>query len=94
MLGGEFVENQPMSHFHFISEAADLARLVEKSRGGAVELNLTRERRSVLIDHLVDYFRIHIDNLREINSHLILREVLSTDICHICGCNELLSTDE
>jgi len=76
MLGGEFVENQPMSHFHFISEAADLARLVEKSRGGAVELNLTRERRSVLIDHLVDYFRIHIDNLREINSHLILREVL------------------
>jgi DNA repair protein RecO (recombination protein O) len=76
MMGGEFLESQPDTHFHYIPEAHDLAGLIEKSRGGTNELHLTRERRSALVDHLVDYFRIHVDNLREINSHLILREVL------------------
>jgi DNA repair protein RecO (recombination protein O) len=76
MMGGEFVQKQPDTHFHYIPEAQDLAALIEISRGGNVELQLTRESRSALVDHLVDYFRIHVDNLREINSHLILREVL------------------
>ncbi len=76
MMGGEFVELQPTTHFHFIPEASDFARLIQKARGDSDELHLTRESRSALVDHLVDYFRIHVDNLREINSHIILREVL------------------
>ena len=76
MMGGEFVENPPNTHFHYIPEAHDMADLIVKARGGTSELHITRENRSSLVDHLVDYFRIHVDNLREINSHLILREVL------------------
>ena len=76
MMGGEFVENPPNTHFHYIPDAHDLASLIEKARGGTDALHFTRENRGALVDHLVDYFRIHVDNLREINSHLILREVL------------------
>jgi DNA repair protein RecO (recombination protein O) len=76
MMGGEFVEIRPSTHFHYIPEAYDLAQLIEKSRGADNELHFTRESRNALVDHLVDYFRIHVDSLREINSHLILREVL------------------
>ena len=76
MIGGEFVESQPSTHMHYIADGQDLAKLIEKARDGDNVLTFKREDRSVLVDHLVDYFRIHVDNLREINSHLILREVL------------------
>ena len=76
MMGGEFVENPPNTHFHYIPEAHDMAALITKARGGTSQLQITRENRSALVDNLVDYFRIHVDNLREINSHLILREEL------------------
>lgn len=76
MLGGEFVAIPPNSHFHYIPDAHDLACLIEKARGGDVELQLTRVSRGNLVDHLIDYYRIHVDNLREIRSHIVLREVL------------------
>ena len=76
MIGGEFIPGPPVQHMQYVEDGADIAAIINQARGGTAGRNLTRARRNKLIDHLVLYFRIHVDNMKEIRSHLILREVL------------------
>lgn len=76
MVGGEFTARHPVGHMHYLSDAGDLAALIRQTRSGGEIAKLDRSRRNDLLDSLIVYFRIHLDNLREIRSHTILREVL------------------
>jgi len=76
LIGGEFTAAAPRDHIQFIEDGADIAQLISQARGSSEGRGFTRSRRNQLIDHLVLYFRIHVENMKEIRSHLILREVL------------------
>ena len=76
LLGGEFIGGAPQHHMHYVNNAQPLAQLIEAVRGTGVKLDIDRQTRNTLIDWLLLYFRIHIENMREIKSHLVLREVL------------------
>lgn len=76
MIGGEFISGPPVHHMQYVQDGADIAALINQARGASESHGFNRSRRNQLIDHLVLYFRIHIDNMKEIRSHLILREVL------------------
>jgi DNA repair protein RecO (recombination protein O) len=76
MVGGEFVATLPQNHMHYIEDGSDIFRLINQARGDGPDARFDRQKRNRLIEYLVLYFRIHIENMKEIRSHLILREVL------------------
>lgn len=75
MLDGRFVSSPP-AHPYYVAEAKDLFDLVRKVRLQEGTLELDRSRRNKLIDDLLLYFKLHIDSMRELHSHKILRDVL------------------
>lgn len=52
-----------------------LARLLDVSQEEAGQLPITRNQRNALLQHLLEYYRLHIDHLPEFQAHLILKEV-------------------
>lgn len=75
LLGGCFVERQP-DHQYFVPDGALIARVIHQSRGLSEHLDLTRAQRNQVIDDLLLYYQLHIDNMPEIQSHRVLREIL------------------
>lgn len=90
MPGGQWTEQTPFfdleeglfvasttSHIHFLKE--DESRLVDYLLDLPLEechtLSITNQVRKELLRQLIDYYRLHIENMPEINAHLILEEV-------------------
>lgn len=88
--GGSYTEDSPYfdlregvftdsvgDHPHFLAPplAELLYRLLQTNPEHCHEVKITREERRKLLQNLLDYYRLHIENFPEINAHLILQEV-------------------
>jgi DNA repair protein RecO (recombination protein O) len=92
MPGGQWSEQTPFfdleegvfgasttSHIHFLKreESQLIDQLLDLPIEECHALNITSSERKELLRHLINYFRLHIDNMPEIHAHLILEEVFS-----------------
>ncbi|MCB0571830.1 MAG: DNA repair protein RecO [Phaeodactylibacter sp.] len=77
MQEGTFTGQLP-AHPHYLQETESqlLSRLLDCRMENCHEVAMGRRERKALLRHLLDYYRLHIENLPEINAHLILEEVL------------------
>lgn len=75
---GAFTGQLP-THPHYIQESESrlLSALLECGLENCHELAMTRQQRKNLLNHLLDFYRFHIENLPEIHAHLVLEEVLA-----------------
>ena len=75
---GQFVVVKPM-HDHWLSPelATSFYRLVNKLKNPSLDLNMDNLKRKVLLEKLIEYYRLHMPLFREIHSHQVLGEVLS-----------------
>ena len=74
---GYFVPKTP-THQHFLEESESqlLDQLLNSSKSSCHQLEISRKERSCLLEHLLSYYRLHIENFPTIHSHQILQEVL------------------
>ena len=74
---GQFVSDPP-AHPHYLGE--EMSRLVDgflqSSAEECARIALTRDMRKLLVRHLLDFYRLHLEHFPEIRSHKILEEVL------------------
>ncbi len=73
---GRFRPDIPTAHHYYTEETSPLATLIHYARGVGPEPELSRELRNTLIDDLIIFYKIHIESLKEFNSHRVLRAVL------------------
>lgn len=68
----------PPPHVYHLGEAESLLlyQLLGKNLENCHELSMLRQQRKSLLLHLIDYYRLHIENLPEIHAHEVLQEVL------------------
>ena len=66
--GSEFCLNQELSKHFYALSACPLEELES--------LQLKGEQRKSLLHSIIDYYRLHLEGLREIKSHLVLESVL------------------
>lgn len=73
---GLFVAGTPTNQAYISGkESAFLYALMQSTMDNAHEVNIPADNRRELLRHLIDFYRLHIENLPTINSHEILREV-------------------
>lgn len=67
----------PPGHTHYLLEEKSLIldRLLGTPMTQSYTLSLTREERKTMLVHLMEYYRLHIERLPEINAYEVLREV-------------------
>lgn len=75
---GVFARSEP-AHPYVLAEpyVGILSHLTRISLDQLHESGLKREQRRYLLEKIIEYYRLHIDNLGEIKSHSVLEEVLS-----------------
>ena len=68
-----------IGHPHFMDEHQSilLYQFLQLPLEACHEISLNREERKKLLQDIIEYFQLHIDNFPTINAHLILQEVLS-----------------
>lgn len=73
-----FVSREPV-HNQFTDKQSTVlfSRLFEVDFSSIETLNYTQNERKLMLDKLLEFYRIHFDNLGEIKSLTIIREVLS-----------------
>lgn len=74
---GHFTAAVP-SHSNYLdeSEALLLHQLLECDLREVGHLKMTASERKTLLNHLLDYYRIHLDHFNTIHAHRILEEIL------------------
>jgi DNA repair protein RecO (recombination protein O) len=75
---GSFVAAQPF-HNDCLNKTDSLllADLLGQEKDNFWDFKISKSDRKNLVEHLLDYYKIHLDHFKEINSHKILEEVLS-----------------
>lgn len=74
---GEFTAIEPTHPYALECEAANqLESLMDVAFNLHHSLKINNGDRRILLRKLVDYYRLHLDGMKEITSHLILEEVL------------------
>ncbi len=70
---------QPPGHVHYLDAGQSqlLDRLLDADAEASCRMVVTHTERVRLLEHLLEYYRLHLEGLPEIHSHLILREVLA-----------------
>lgn len=78
MQEGSFEAETPLTHAHYLSpeHSALFYGLLTGSRHDSSRLPLTRTERSQLLEHIVTYFRLHVDYFHGVQSHLVWQEIL------------------
>jgi DNA repair protein RecO (recombination protein O) len=66
---------QDVTHFINRNLSKILRGLLETAWYKSGEVKMTREERRLLLNELLNFYRYHIDNFPEINSHKILQEI-------------------
>jgi DNA repair protein RecO (recombination protein O) len=76
LLNGRFVSDAPI-HGHFIhfDESKIFSSLINKSFDDLGTIKLSRELRQYLLEKLVEYYRLHIENMGNVKSLQVLKEV-------------------
>lgn len=78
LLNGQFV-GAPTPHPYYLAEGVrlfHLIRFVRLAEHHGERLGLSRADRNALVDDLLLYFKLHIENMPAMLSHKVLREVL------------------
>lgn len=75
---GEFTNSAPI-HAHYTESLATtkLAELIALPMAEYHLLQIGSDLRRTLLQKLIDYFRLHLDGMKELRSHKVLEEVLS-----------------
>lgn len=75
---GIFVQEVP-PHGHYLDQELSFKfhQILECSLEQAAEIKMPTGQRSALLNGLLDYYRLHLDNFPTIHAHTILKEVLS-----------------
>ena len=55
--------------------AQPLSEAQKHNASGRQDSTKTTEERKAILDHLMDFYKLHIERLQDINAHEILREV-------------------
>ena len=68
----------PPDHPYYMDElrSKQLSQLLQCSMENCHEVKLNRQERKGILNQLLDYYRLHIENFPSINAHQILEEVL------------------
>jgi DNA repair protein RecO (recombination protein O) len=76
---GVFCESPPADHSHWLQSglAEKLYLLLNLSKENSQNLPLSRDDRKLLLRALLDFYRLHIENLPTILSHTVFEEVLA-----------------
>lgn len=73
---GEFTGNPPGHNDYLVEEQALLLhQLLESSAAHSHQIVMTRDDRRRLVDQLIHYYRLHLEGMGEVHSHLVLHEV-------------------
>lgn len=77
LLEGEFVNHEPL-HPHYLqgSCVAIFERLIDTPFSEHHAVRIGNDNRRLLLQGLVDYYRLHLHGMKEIQSHKVLEEVL------------------
>ncbi len=77
LLEGQFTGIAP-NHVHFVEAplSRKISELLSNDREYGHQVALTTGERRALLRHLLDFYRLHIESLPEINAHQILQDVL------------------
>lgn len=74
---GIFTASPPVHPYYTDKGHSDLfSQLLQSDRDHCHLIKMTRAERKKLLQHLLDFFRLHIENFPTINAHTILEEVL------------------
>ncbi len=74
---GVFVATAPSHPYHLPEpESRLLYKLLNTKMEKSHELSMQRQQRRSLLLNLIDYYRLHIENMPEIHAHVVLQEVL------------------
>jgi DNA repair protein RecO (recombination protein O) len=78
MQEGCFEAQTPLTHAHYLSpeHSSILNTLLTGDRHSGSSLSLSRTDRSHMLEHLITYFRLHIDYFHGVQSHLVWQEIL------------------
>ena len=89
--GGDFTERTPFfdlregvfvsdvsDHTHYLDEQLSqvMYDLLQMEMEQCHQLKLSQQGRRILLNHLLDYYRLHLEYFPKINAHQILQEVL------------------
>lgn len=72
MKDGNFVKDEPLHQYALDKELSKQVDLLIKRE----VVKLTRVNRQRIVQKLIDYYRVHIENFSGLNTHAILKEVL------------------
>jgi len=77
MQEGVFAAETP-KHLYFLKEEMSevFSRFLQCNRTECHEIALHRQQRKELLNELLIFYRLHVENMTTLNSHLILQEVL------------------
>jgi DNA repair protein RecO (recombination protein O) len=75
---GEFVNAQPI-HAHYTEgqSTVKLAEIISISMPEFHTVQMSSVIRRILLQKLIDFFRLHLDGMKELRSHKVLEEVLA-----------------
>lgn len=75
---GEFTASEPI-HPHIISEplTSTFNQLLLVGMSSFETVKMTNDQRRVVVQKLIDFYRFHLDGMKEITSHKVLEEVLA-----------------
>ncbi|MCB0754125.1 MAG: DNA repair protein RecO [Flavobacteriales bacterium] len=78
LIEGEFVTSMPI-HAHYLGQhsAGLLTNLMQVGMSAYAKVRIQNEHRRELLQKLIEYYRLHLDGMKEIKSHRVLEEVLS-----------------
>lgn len=75
---GEFTIAEPIHPYYMaVSIAAKLQALLSVGMTAYASVQISNQERRELLQKTLDYYRLHLDGMKEINSHKVLEEVLS-----------------
>jgi len=74
---GVFVEDKPIHQDMIAPPISSLMNhLLDKPNRQREDLDINPAERSALLDHLINYYQLHLSGMNEVNSHRILKTVL------------------
>ena len=73
---GAFLHQPPGHPDYIVEEQAELLfHLLDHSYDNSHQFRITREQRRQLLDKLILYYRLHLEGMGEVHSHVVLQEV-------------------
>ncbi len=72
MKDGNFTQEEPLHQYALNKRLSEQVGLLIKRKA----IKLTRIDRQQIVQKLIDYYRIHVENFKGLNTHAILKEVL------------------